>query len=77
MARERRSPIRLLSHEEITALVASHAGDIAQDFVRAGDLARALKQAKSTHPWTVEECSLLAELCAALGVSDDEKKGVP
>ena len=63
--------IRLLSQEEIAKLVAQNAADIARDFVKAGDIARALRIAKSDRPWTDEECALLAELCAVLGVSED------
>lgn len=67
----KRPPVRLLSHEEIAKLVATNAGDVARDFVKAGDLARELRKAKSDHLWTAEECQLLAKLCEVLGVSED------
>jgi hypothetical protein len=63
--------VRLLSNEEIAKLVRDVSSDVARDFVKAGDLARALRKAKSDHPWTEDECRLLAELCTTLGVSED------
>ena len=39
---------------------------------RARVLAAALRAAKSDHLWTVQECGLLANLCAELGVDAPE-----
>ncbi len=61
-----------LSPKAIAAIAAKHAPEIARDFVRAGDLARALRREKSDHPWTDAECQLLAALCDVLHVSGDE-----
>jgi hypothetical protein len=36
----------------------------------ARQLARRLREVKSTHAWTNEECDLLARLCAVLGVEE-------
>lgn len=39
---------------------------------RARVLAAALRAAKSDHPWTEQECGLLANLCTELGVDAPE-----
>jgi len=36
--------------------------------LKARPLVEALKDAKSDHPWTQEECDLLARLCVIFGV---------
>jgi L-arabinose isomerase len=41
---------------------------------RVGDLVLRLREAKSTHAWTTEECDLLAELCEQLGIMYEAPK---
>ncbi|HEU4731731.1 MAG TPA: hypothetical protein VFT22_27735 [Kofleriaceae bacterium] len=53
--------VSAVTAEMVTAMNQVHA---------ARDLASRLREAKSAHAWTIEECDLLARLCIVLGVKE-------
>lgn len=62
----------LMGSRKRVTTVTREAIDALQQVHEARPLARLLRNAKSNHPWTNEECSLLARLCQVLRVDEGQ-----